>query len=385
MSTPTPTALDIFDRIQRAHNLARHHRTSAAIVLMQETLEAQSWDEPIRTELLSALLEFQLDSYALDDARSTLESLRPLHPTRATAEELRLCYGLGDLEKGLAKATILHDISNKLTPREQTRSYLAVGKLLTDSLRLEDARTWLVRALDQARHIADVDLIAACAGALAEVLYRVGAFREALQLLELDAALLPHGSVHADRLRVYRAHCYRQFGEIEAARSLYSESYQSARLSNADTSYAVRGLAWCAAIDVADALPIQAGITEIKDHIDEIAQTHHFGRAHSLAHSHLALAWVVAKLDGIEASKEHLETARTLFDQEGFQHEAQWCASAFEDTPPPQPLIAPQTTLSAAFAWLQDIPLEPLHPRWQRAREQFGNEPSPRSWMGLFF
>jgi hypothetical protein len=103
---------------------------------------------------------------------------------------------------------------------------LGLGKVATDLGRWGLARSWLLHAMALARADMDVSRLAAASGALAEVCCRAadmaGApgpdtpaaalLRAAHELLELDAALLPVGSLDRRRVENYRAVCLGRLG-----------------------------------------------------------------------------------------------------------------------------------------------------------------------------
>lgn len=104
-------------------------------------------------------------------------------------------------------------------------SALGKGKVCSDLGHWYDALRWLMVALDLARTENDFNRMAESYGAMGEVLYRAGAFRQAFELFSTDSRLLPSGSNHHFRLKNYIAFCLGRLGRFELARPILWESY----------------------------------------------------------------------------------------------------------------------------------------------------------------
>lgn len=200
------------------------------------------------------------DAGMFEDAQRLVGALEALDPRRAHIERLWLEYrrgeaGTGPVEQTVESAFAQLDLDGApgSCVGECGRLALVLGKLLCDHGYLGQARQWLIAAMSLFRREGDIQSLAAAYGSCAEVLYLGGAPLVALELLSVDDALLTPGSVERDRLMVYRAHCLRELGEIQAARNLYTEARAVARLrGRADSPWAARGLAWCLCIEAAN-------------------------------------------------------------------------------------------------------------------------------------
>jgi hypothetical protein len=212
---------------------------------------ADQTDDPF---FVAAAAGLATDEAMYGDAERLISRLESLDPCRAGIEALWLEY-----RSGRHGARHVHGIVDEAFTRlrhdggrpgpataECGRLALVLGKLLSDQGRLGPARAWLLGAMTLFRRAGDWQSLAAANGALAEVMYLGGAPLAALELLMVDEALLEPGSFERDRLMVYRAHCLRELGELEAARNLYTEARVAARLRGApDSPWAARGLTWC--------------------------------------------------------------------------------------------------------------------------------------------
>lgn len=379
--------LSAVELARAARDMRRAGRLNEAARLLKEALAHKTLDTNSRISLLSALCQAQVDIFSLDEADQTLKALAELDPQRAQVEGLWLDYYRGDLQRGMKQIHALADTIFSWFGHKRRRAYLVVGKILCEAHHLAASRDWLLSGLDQARAAGDIDQLASFAGALAEVLYRGGAFIQALELIELDAALLPPGSQYIDRLRTYRGHCYRQLGQPEAARSLYEDARQSAALAGRPAAYPLRGVLWCDLIDLAQGGDKHTLLKRINHRLDALRK---LGEAYSLGLGLLGGAWALNLLEQNPAkSSEWADEAAAIFTRERYSFEAAWCQQEIReplslDSSPPTP---PEHTLAACFAWLEHIPLSEPYAHWKNALHAF-NRPAeypPQAWMGIFF
>jgi len=200
---------------------------------------------------------------------------------------------------------------------ECSRLSLVLGKALSDLGYLDEARDWLLRCMALSRRLGDLDSVAAASGALAEVLYLGGQPLSAFELLSVDNSLLTPGSIERDRLMVYRAHCLRELGEIDAARNLYAEARATAQLRGMpDSPWAARGLVWCIARESEG--------SEAADGVDRVAQLIEVCSAEPHCHGMalLALSWLHQHNRDTSAATACLERAWRLLRDNRFVLEA---------------------------------------------------------------
>lgn len=373
-------------QLARAQRLARGHRNEEAIALVRHLLNTISGDDSLRDEVLESLAEYQIHyPPARDDVQKTLAQLESSAPVDANLKTLWLRYYAGETEEAIHVAAKLTNEISTWEGQRRVRADLLIGKLCTDSHHLDEARKWLLHGIASARDDGDHHLLAACAGALAEVFYRAGLLQPALELIELDAALLPAGSLHVERLRVYRAHCYRQFGQRDAARGLYHEALQSARLRGFGEPFPARGLLWCDVLEVAELGQDHGQIQRIQRRIDDLRD---WGDPHSLGHGLLAAAWVENWRRETARSKALLDEAATVFSEANFHSEATWCrGDDFMYSKRTNIPEAPAFNPPACDQWMASPSIGSVPQRWTKGRDHFaGRSPSDAmAWMGLFF
>lgn len=207
-----------------------------------------------------------------------------------------------------------------------------------------------------------------------------------VKLAELDSALLPAGSVHVERLMVYRAHCYRQLGQVSAALSLYEEAYQAARLRGFGQSYPLRGALWCTVLEA-----VQSGTTaEFDSKVDGyLEQLWDFDDPYSLGLGLLAAAWLERRRGDESTAREHRREAARHFETRGFDAGAAWCRD--ETSEEPVSVKVPsvdrsENPLPACDQWLGDAELEDRAERRADARDAFERYDlkAARQWMGVF-
>ena len=380
---------EIQELLLRTRDLASYHRNREAITCLREALNSEELSQTWRHLLLANLAQLEVDfGPERQRATETIDALREFDSPQAAVESAWLAYYCGQVEEGLnIMASQFEDHGAKISPR----AALLVGKLYTDQSRHEDARNWLLLSLHLARKAADQNQLAATFGALAEVFYRAGALDAALDLVELDAALLPPGSFHVERLRVYRAHLYRQSGQLDAARSQYHEAYQAACLRGFGQAYPLRGLLWCELLELVEDLQKDHPFERILELLEELRQ---INEPHSLANGLLATSRAFYFRNREEESNALLQESFQLFQDSGFPLEAQWCnaclskAPSSSFTPSDSPAILPVPFApGASDLWLTSIPLRPLAEGWHSARNSFNSDTmeAQLNWMGLFF
>jgi len=207
-----------------------------------------------------------------------------------------------------------------------------------------------------------------------------------LELIELDAALLAPGSLYYERLQVYRAHCYRQFGQLETARGLYHEAHQAAKLRGFGQSYPVRALLWCAVLDLASGANSGAQLAEIDAYLGELRA---LGEAHSLGHGLLGAAWAKQCCGDTARAAQLLDEATEVFEHARFESEAAWCRGDELAPSSDKRLSFPDASwrASACFYWLSEVPILAPQERWRAARAHFQARDvvAATEWMGLFF
>lgn len=356
-----------------ARALARAHREPEALRLLDAT--GGRAVVGARVELLVATGQFDL-------ARAALGELRRLDPWRSGLELLWMAYwGQARLDEVDVPALLAAE--DDRPPTDRCRLALGLGKVSSDAGDLDLARAWLLVALRRAREALDQDLVAASCGAFGEVLYLGGRVLEALDLLTLDAALLPAGSTHVERLMTYRAHAYRQLGQVAAARSLYEEALQAARLRGHGVAWPLRGVLWCAALEQSTGRsPASAG-REIEQLLADLRAE---GEPHSLGHGLLARAWLAAGEERAALVRE----ARASFARGGYGHETAWCDRLLGEPGPalgPGPDWRPATGPMACDGWLSAFVLEDPSERRTTALTAFGaaSLEAGTAWMGAFF
>lgn len=396
MSETTTQALNellIVENLERVRNLASYHRLDEAQELLEETLrqlDRPDIPEPggvLSRPVLALLVELDIHAGMLDEAEQHLERLSKVDPTRSGVEALWLSYYRGHLTDGLEQLAAFGPHLPRLEGRTRVRAFFAAGKLLSDAGRLDEARGWLLEAIRHARQAATQDLLAPLFGALAEVFYLGGDIRTALELAELDSALLPTGSVHVERLMVYRAHCYRQLDQVSAARSLYEEAYQAARLRGFGEAYPLRGAVWCSVLEAARSNTDAGFAREIEGNLQKLRG---LGEPYSLCLALMAVSWLEGSRGDEKTSLEYRRKAASCLQEAGFGAVAAWCrGEAVEERDSPElpsanPTDAP---LPACDRWLGEATLEDLSARRASARQAFErhDKAAAREWMGVFF
>jgi tetratricopeptide (TPR) repeat protein len=295
-------------RIARAYEGADRARALAEALRLLSAAEHAGDDQPLGT-----VVGWLVDNWRLDEANQFLPRLRAADPWRARVEELWLAYRAGADPNSLPDPTALAALvanAPDREPDEHARLALALGKVASDAGALEPARTWILRSARAARDAANDDALAAAYGALGEVLFLGRRVLEALDAFSLDESLLPRGGAERARLLVYRAHCYRELGELEVARALYGHARAVARLhGQPDNSWAVRGLAWCSVRAGADPSTI-----ELPPPGSPIA----LPEAHPIGMTLLGRAWLHASTGRFDHARGDRDRAAELL--EGSQH-----------------------------------------------------------------
>jgi len=354
-----------FELLLQARRLADDERLDAALSLLANAGDSDA--------VLGLRAELLVDRGRSDIAERSVRQLQERDPWRAAVEFLWLKYKTGTLNPTSEHLNTVIRGMDDGAKRIRARAALALGKLGSDRGELEAARAWLLSGLRWSREAADHALEAAFAGSLAEVLFLGGRVLESLDLLGLDTALIRPGSRHRYRLMVYRAHCYRQLGELEAARSLYDEAARAQELRGGVDGWALRGRLWTDALDAArrdlpfDGRPLGA---------DE--------NPHCRGHTLLALAWKTANMDLVR------EAAHT-FERAKYTDEADWC-SAVLGAPRTSSdrfgvLPIPEQVPMVCDAWVSSLELTELKARREDAVKRFRSPDfeSGLVWMGTFF
>lgn len=368
--------LTLHNALIRARRLDQAHRNTDAVALLQQALAetAVPHSSALLHEVVFLLAEFYNASWEPKRVLNDLLAQWDLVETRHGQCELAWAdYRETGTTDPRRLEALLQDASLTGT-RTQLRSMLVAGKILAEQSALESARSWLLRGMSAAREQLDDEMLAAFAGALGEVFYLGGDVLTALELFDLDTGLLPPGSRDVERLAIYRAHCYRQLDENDAARTLYNIARMRSELREEASPFALRGLLWCAVIDKNTA-DVTLWLQALRNTDD----------AHSLA---LGLLGVASTLPPKERTSL-LSDAEKLLEQEGYWRELAWVRSA----PFPNPLFGGKTLdtpvhadeLSACDRELAQLPLEAPQNIYNESARAFNEAEPPTGWMRAFF
>lgn len=394
----------ILDRYARALALSGQHRRHEAISALDEALEGQptTTDPAVRAGFLGERIALELAVHPGASVTAWVEELRRLDEWRAGLEETwRDYYYQEPMSVARAMAALLESRATR-TPRERARAALLAGKLASDAEELALARSWLLEAVREARACMDRDLVAAAYGALAEVFYLAGYTLIALELIALDAALLPPGSSDAQRLMVYRSHAYRQLSEWAVARCLCEEALQALRAMQSELAlneigtdrvpsraacYPLRSLVWTATLELArdsGSLAARRDVRVLGERIEAA------GEPHSTAHSLLSRAWLARTAQNNEDWSGLVARARSVFSSAGYKAEARWCDAVLGSLRPVETRLEfPVRPLTSDIcdAWMEQLMVPDLGTRRAASMDSFGTSgvEAGLSWMGVFF
>lgn len=368
--------LTLHNALTYARRLDQAHRKEEAVALLLSSLASHT---PQRAGALVHEVVFLL-----------VELYNAVWKPRHLLEELLTQWELTDTPRGRCElawadyrttgTTDAHELETLLQAASQAgahtylRTILLAGKVLTEQAALESARSWLLRGMTAAREQLNDEMLAAFAGALGEVFYLGDDVRTALELFDLDARLLAPGSRDVERLAIYRAHCYRQLSENDAARTLYSIARMRSELRGELSPYALRGLLWCAVID--------GDISSARSWLEALRTT---DDKHSLA---LGLLAVASTLPANERAS-HLNEAAELLEQEGYWRELAWVRKS----PFPNPIFGGKILntpvqaheLNACDRALLQVDLRKMSDVYDTSLKAFEQAASPTEWMGAFF
>lgn len=385
------------ERLRRARSLVRAREADEALRLLSEELvEAEAVGDGDRTSaVLGELAEIQLTSERWGEAEASISRLASGNPWRAGVERMWLAYFRRRPAEGLGELPRLLEGAHVRGERLRARMAHAAGKLCQIDGAADAARRWLLEALRHARAAREPGLVSACAGSLGEVLYQGGRPLAALDLFSLSTSLLPPGDVQVERLMGYRAHCYRQCGQLEAARSLYEECVQALELRGAAAadggraskpSYSIRGLLWCDALEAARNHSGEAA-GRVKSRLIRLRQD---DQSCSLGYGLLGAAWLDRLRKKRAEAEAQVAEARKVFAGAGYAPESAWCAAVLGNPlalPEPAPPVLPDGAPLACDRWILDVPLQSRRERFLAGVKGFhaaapGDGPA---WMGLFF
>lgn len=315
-----------------------HDSHAEAIDLLADLLSDINTSPPtsFEAEILAEQIRILLDTRMLGRVEERLRLLDIRDPWLARLNEAALAYHRGTPAAGLAAFGPAIVAGGPRPGRLWARAGLVLGKLYTDAGDVDAARLWLLEGMREARSCVDLDLLAACCGALGEVLYLGGQPLPALELFTLDATLLPPGSTHLERLMVYRAHCYRQYNQLAAARGLYEQALQAACLRGHGSGYPLRGLLWCAALELAGGGDEPTLRKEIDRTYEQLTEP---GNSLSLGPGLLGRAWVVQRSGHRHAAAAMLQLARESLLAVGMVREGAWCAGLVTGEVPDGPQV----------------------------------------------